>query len=92
MVKLFLINILLFLYKEHIYEDFSVLNTFGKIIIYPLWVLRFFYIILFLPLYILEYFWVNSKLYKEIDDIINMRNINDEVVKYTITKTYVNKK
>jgi len=93
MFKLFLIKFILFLYKEHIYEDFSVLNTFGKIIIFPFWILKILYIILLLPFFILDYFWVNSKIYKVFDDAMNMRNIGEnDSVEITITKTYINKK
>lgn len=87
MLKLFLIKFIKFLYVYHIHEDFSFYTKIGKIFIYPFWLLKILYVIIFSPIFIFEYFWVNSKFYKMIDDILNMRNISDKIeITYIINK------
>lgn len=90
MIKLNIIKFLLFLYKEHIEEDFNIYNKIGKICIYPLWVIKNIMVVFFLPLFILEYIWKNTKLYKTIhfiekevgNEIMFLHYLNKKIKKY----------
>ena len=62
-MKAFLINFILFVYLDHIQEDWDDYNKLGKIVIYPAWVVRSFLMWLICPLFIPEYFFKKSKLY-----------------------------
>lgn len=83
MFKLFLIKFIKFLYSVHIYEDFSCYTKLGKKLIYPFWFIKMLYIIILSPIFLFDYFWVNSKIFKMIDDIINGRNMSDDKIKVT---------
>lgn len=72
MFKLFLINFVKFIYLTHIYEDFSIYTKFGKIFIYPTWMLKNLYVIVLSPIFLLEYWWINSKTFKMIENIVKM--------------------
>lgn len=62
-MKRFLAKYILFVYVNYIIEDFSDLNIFGKIIIYPFWYIRNIISILFsiicFPIVLLHMYYVN---------------------------------
>lgn len=59
------------IYDNFIYEDFSVLTTFGKIFISPFWLMRMVLYTLMSPILSIDYFWKNSDYYNIIMLIYN---------------------
>lgn len=58
---------MLFLYVNHIKEEWYTWTPLGRVIIYPFWWVRSFFIWIFFFLFIPSYWYENSKLKKLID-------------------------
>ena len=63
-MKLKLINFTLFVYLNHIQEDWDDYNKLGKIVVYPACVVRSIFMWLMAPLFIPEYLFKQSEVYK----------------------------
>ena len=53
----------LWLYLNHIKEDWDEYNKVGKIFIYPIWIIKSFFIWILFPLFIPAYLFSKSKIY-----------------------------
>ena len=62
-MKLYFLKFALWLYTEHIQEDWDDYTKLGKIVIYPAWFIRSLLIWLTFPLWIPVYNFQNSKVY-----------------------------
>ena len=67
-----LIKFALWLYTEHIQEDWDDYNMLGKILIYPAWVVRSTLIWIFSPFFILSYKFSQSEVYKAYQEFGSM--------------------
>lgn len=67
-------DFILYVYKNYIYEDWSVYTKFGKICIYPAWAVRSFFIWILSFLFIPEYLFKNSNFYKEFKKLQKTHN------------------
>ena len=63
-MKLKLIKFVLFVYLNHIQEDWDDYNKLGKFFVYPAWVVRSIFMWLLSPLFIPEYLFKQSEVYK----------------------------
>jgi len=70
-MKKFLINFLLFVYTEYVYEDFDTFTKIGKIFIYPFWFIRACIIWTISPVFIPIFFIKQSVWYKNIKKLMN---------------------
>lgn len=84
MIKLKIIEYIMFLYKEYIYEDLSVLNKLGKNLMYYINTMRILYILIFFPLTIIDFFWKKSQTYKKLENFFSLKNLQLEEYKYII--------
>jgi hypothetical protein len=64
--KLSVLKFILYVYINHIKEDWSEYTRIGRMIIYPLWAIRSFLIWIVFPLFIVDYLIINSEYYKHI--------------------------
>lgn len=63
--KLLLINLVLYVYTNFIYEDWELLTKTGNFLLYPAWLVYAAAVILLSPIFALGYFWENSETYKQ---------------------------
>jgi len=62
-MKATLATLILYVYNTYLYEDWSVYTKFGKIVIYPFWLIRWVYIAVASPILALGYYVERSDLY-----------------------------
>ena len=68
-MKLYFLKFALWLYTEHIQEDWDDYNKLGKIMIYPAWFIRSLLIWLTFPLWIPAYNFTHSKQYAHFQQV-----------------------
>lgn len=56
---------LLFVYVEHIREDWDDYNALGRAVVYPLWWIRSAFVWALSPFLLIEYIFTRSKFYQE---------------------------
>jgi hypothetical protein len=78
-IELFCILFILHVYNNYIHEDWSFYTKLGKIYYYPFWFIRSIIIWIICPIFILEYLFKNSKIYKEIQKIMNSPEIQKQL-------------
>lgn len=80
---------------EHIQQDWSELNKFGKIIIYPFWFIRSIFIWILCPFYIPEYLFKQSVVYKSFNSFLEADEISfnqQKIINKINTNSYLNNK
>lgn len=61
-MKKILATLALYIYNEYIYEDWDLFTKWGKIFIYPFWLIRVVYVIVASPVLALGYYWEKSEM------------------------------
>lgn len=88
-------SFMLFMYNDHIQEDWSEWLPIGKSIIYPFWIIRAIVLWILSPLFIPEYFIKRSIWYKSIvssyDNFLNT-SLNSKQINKISTNAFLNKK
>lgn len=79
--KLFCINFALFVYTNYIVEDWSMVNKTGKVILYPFWLIRSLLVWVVCPIFIPEYFVKQSKVYKEVNKMMQSPEYQAQLAK-----------
>ena len=62
-MKKTLATLVLYIYNKYIHEDWNDFTKFGKICIYPFWLIRILYITVASQVLVLGYYWENSTMY-----------------------------
>ena len=62
-MKIKILKFLVFVYENHIQEDWEIYNNFGKSVVYPAWFVRSIFVWLMCPFFIPEYLFKQSKIY-----------------------------
>jgi len=99
-MKLYLLEFALWLYVNHIEEDWSTYTKLGKISIYPFWVIRSILIWLTFPLWMISFQFTKSEAYKHYQEFgkamtmeQQLEMIKQQKVQRKIqTKNFLNKK
>jgi len=66
-MKATLATLVLYVYNKYLYEDWSVYTKFGKVCIYPFYLIRWVYITVASPVLALGYFWENSEMHTMVE-------------------------
>lgn len=88
---------ILFVYNNHIQEDWDILTPLGKFFIKPAWFINSLFIYLISPIFIPQYMFVNSNFYKRLQmvqevGIDNIHNINMKEYNKNQTRNFLNRK
>lgn len=67
-MKATLATLVLYIYNKYLYEDWDTYTKFGKICIYPFWLIRWLYIAVASPILALGYYWENSPMYEVVQE------------------------
>ena len=78
-IELFFILFALHVYTNHIVEDWTHFTKLGKIYYYPFWFIRSIIIWSVCPIFLPEYFFLKSKLYKEIQKLMNSKDFQQNL-------------
>lgn len=80
-IKAFLAGFILYVYNEYVYEDWSVINTFGKICCYWAWFIRAMLVWIVSPVFLPIYIFKQSELYKQMQIIKNSPEFQAQMAK-----------
>ena len=78
-MKLYLLKFALWLYTEHIQEDWDDYTKLGKIVIYPAWFVRASLIWLMFPLWIPVYNFQHSKTYARYQKVGSVMSMEEQM-------------
>jgi len=68
------------IYEDHLKNDLDELKSWGKILIYPFWLIKIYYYTFFLPFYPFAYLIVATITQKQLDSIIEFREKRDQMM------------
>lgn len=89
-------SFMLFIYNDHIQEDWDEWNSFGKIAIYPFWLVRAIVIWTISPVYLPEYFVKRTVWYKNLAtsyaNFLESNPFESNITNKANTNTFLNQK